>query len=171
MTLQEWVIEYMDYVEKMVGQGHNPLNLGQYTTLSRSNAVCLKSLVGMESLLFMILGRVPCAVLNLTKLQKVLEVVAAKRPGIVKSSKSHGDWAEFMAKQLRIALAHLRQVALRPKTYEMKMRLLEAMQRAKLLVILANVDVGEALASVADSLGEDSQEPEQSPKRTPRKDF
>jgi len=130
MTLQEWVNEYMDFVDKMVGQGHNPLNLGQYTTLSRSNAVCLKSLVGMESLLFMILGRVPCAVLNLTKLQKVLELVGAKRPGIVKSSKSLGGWAEFVAKQLRIALAHLRQVALRPKAYEMKMKFLGDMQRA-----------------------------------------
>ena len=86
MTLQEWVNEYMDFVDKMVGQGHNPLNLGQYSTFSRSNAVCLKSLVAMESLLLMILGRVPCAVLNLTKLQKVLELVGAKRPGIVKSS-------------------------------------------------------------------------------------
>ena len=74
-----------------------------------------------------------------------------------------------MAKQLRFALAHLRQVALRPKAYEMKMRLLGDMQRAKLLEILNKVDVGEALASVADSLGEDSQEPEQRPKRTPRK--
>ena len=153
----------------MVGQGHSTLNLGQYTTLSRSNAVCLKSLVCMEALLLMILGKVPCAVLNLTKLQKVLEVVGAKRHGIVKSSNSIGDSAEFMAKQLRIALAHLRQVALRPKAYDMKMRLLEDMQRAKLLEILNKVDVGEALASVADSLGEDSQEPEQSPKRTPRK--
>jgi hypothetical protein len=51
----------------------------------------------------------------------------------------------------------------------MKMRLLDDMQRAKLLEILAKVDVGDALASVADSLGEDSQEPEQSPTRTPRK--
>ena len=75
MTLQEWVNEYMGYVDKMVGEGHNPLNLGQYTTLSRSNGVCLKSLVGMESLLLMILGGVPCAVLNFTKLQKVLELV------------------------------------------------------------------------------------------------
>ena len=88
MTMQQWVNEYMDFVDKMVGQGHSPLNLGQYTALSRSNAACLKSLVGMESLLFMKLGRVPCAVLNLTKLQKVLEVVGAKRPGIVKSSKA-----------------------------------------------------------------------------------
>ena len=69
MTLQEWVNEDMDEGDKMVGQGHNPVNVGQYTTLSRSNAVCLKkSLVGMESLLFMLLGRVPCKVLNLTKL-------------------------------------------------------------------------------------------------------
>jgi hypothetical protein len=171
MTLQEWVNEYMDFVDKMVGQGHNPLNLGQYSTLSRSNAVCLKSLVGMASLLFMKLGRVPCAVLNSTMLQRVLEVVGAKRPGIVKSSKSLGDWAELLAKQLRIALAHLRQVALRRKAYEIKMRLLVDMQRAKLLEILAKVDVGGALASVADSLGKDSQEPEQSPKKTQGKDF
>jgi hypothetical protein len=51
----------------------------------------------------------------------------------------------------------------------MKMRLLGDMQRAKLLEILNKVDAGEALASVADSLGEDSQEPEQSPKRTSKK--
>ena len=74
-----------------------------------------------------------------------------------------------MAKQLRIALAHLRQVALRPKAYELNMRLLGDMQRAKLLEILTKVDVGEAHASVADSLGEDSQKPKQTPKRTPKK--
>jgi hypothetical protein len=148
-------VEDSDGKDFWKGEGHNPLNSGQYSTLSRSNAVCLRGLVGMESLLLMKLGRVPCAVLNLTKLQKVLEVVGANRLGIVTSSKSLGDWAKVVAKQLRIALAHLRQVALRPKTYKMKMRLLGGMQRAKLLEILNKVDVGEALASVADSLGED----------------
>ena len=166
----DWVKAYEEHIDQRLAQGDCPLALASYAHLQKTNAVCLKSLVQMEHWLAMILARVPGGVLNQVKHQKVLEIVGGRRPQLVKTSKSLFEWSDFLAKKLRIALAHLRNVAMRPKVFEPKMRLMSEADRAKLLELLAKVDLGESLESVADSL-EDTQEPmaEVDKVKTPKK--
>lgn len=166
----DWVKAYDEHIDQRLAQGDCPLPLASYAHLQKTNAVCLKSLVQMEHWLAMILAKVPGGVLNQVKHQKVLEIVGGKRPQLVKTSKSLFEWSDFLAKKLRTALAHLRSVAMRPKVFEPKMRLMSEIDRAKLLELLAKVDLGESLESVADSL-EDTQEPmaEEDTVKTPKK--
>ena len=166
----DWVQAYEKYIGERLSQSDFPLALQAYVHLQKSNAVCLKSLVQMEPWLAMILAKVPGGVLNQVKHQKVLEIVGGKRPQLTKTSKSLFEWSDFVARKLRTALAHLRSVAMKPKAYEQKMRLLNEADRAKLLELLAKVDLGESLESVAESL-EDTQEPREEVAKvaTPRK--
>ena len=124
VAVEAWVAEYNAFVDKMLAKGEFPLNLAAYSHLAKTNAVCLRSLVKMEHRLDMILDKVPGAVLNLTKLQKVLEILGGQRPNLINTSKPVGEWVAFVSKHLRIALAHLRAVALRPMNFESKIKVL-----------------------------------------------
>jgi len=105
VAVESWVAEYNAFVDKMLAKGDKGIVLAAYSHLAETNAVCLRSLVKMEHWLDMILDKVPGAVLNLTKLQKVFEILGGQRPNLIKAKTSVGEWAAFVAKQLRIALA------------------------------------------------------------------
>ena len=142
ITVETWVAEYNAFVDKSLAQGEFPLNLHSYSHLAKTNAVCLRSLVKMEVWLDMILDRVPGAVLNCTKLRKVLKSLGGQRPTLVKANKPVGEWASFVAKELRIALAHLRSVALRPVVFESKIKALNDTEKRHCFGLLAKLTLG-----------------------------
>jgi hypothetical protein len=110
VSLDTWVTVLLAYVDQCIATGEQPFKLGSYATLSVNNAVCFTSILAMETLLKVLLATAPGAVLNAVKIEKALFSLIGKKPMLLGKTRSASQWAEFVGRQIKVVLAHMRQL-------------------------------------------------------------